>query len=174
MFDHFAFITAPRPPTTEEAAFNETANFVWPDLNFGILPSGGESVYVNVGHISEGTLFPFGGHLSTHWEYLAARALEPASVATWIRVEDPDPDRDGRPLWFIPEPENRLIRPLHLSVGEACGRTADKLNLEIVWSVFAPEHQFGTSARFAYRSTRQLNRNTRLWGPPRRGFMALT
>ncbi len=124
---------------------------------------------MSIAQIAEGALFPFGGHLSTHWEYLAARALKPASVATWVRVEDPD--RDGRPLWFIPEPENPLIRPLHLSVGEASGRTAAKRNLEIVWSVFAPEHQFGTSARFAYRSsTLQLDRGTRLWGPPRRGF----
>ena len=92
-------------------------------------------------------------------------------MATWIRLEDPD--RDGRPLWFIPEPENRLILPLHLSVGEACGRFANKLNLEIVfWSVFAPEDPFGTSARFMYRATRQLTKGTRLWGPPRREFYA--
>ena len=28
-------------PRAEEAAFNESANFVWPDLNFGRLRSGG-------------------------------------------------------------------------------------------------------------------------------------
>ena len=99
---------------------------------------------MNVDHIDEGTLFPFGGQLSTHWEYLAALALKPASVATWVRVEDPD--RDGRPLWFIPQPKNPLTLPLHLSVGEAWGKMAAKRNLEIVWSVFAPEDQFGTSA----------------------------
>ena len=57
-------------------------------------------------------------------------------------------------------------------MGEACGKTANKRNLEIVWSVFAPEDQFGTSARFMYRSTRQLNRGTRLWGLPRCEFYA--
>ena len=118
--------------------------------------------------IAKGTLFPFGGQFSTHWEYLAARALKPSSVSAWIPVEDPD--RDGRPLWFSPEPENPRILPLNLSVGEASGRNAAKLNLEIVWSVFAPELQFGTSSRFAYRSTRQLDRGARLWGPPRHGF----
>ncbi len=171
VFGHFPFITAPRrPPTAEEAQINQSSNYVWPDLNFDRLRTGGESVHVNVDHIAEGTLFPFGGHLCTHWEYLAAAASEPASVSTWIRIEDPD--RDGRPLWYIPEAENPLILPLHLSVGEACGSTANKLNLEIVWSVFAPEDQFGTSSRFVYRSTRQLNHGTRLWGPPRRGFYA--
>ena len=89
---------------------------------------------------------------------------EPASVSTWVRIEDPD--RDGRPLWYILEAENPLILPLHLSVVEAYGSAANKLNLEIVWSVFAPEDQFGTSSRFVYRSTRQLNRRTRLWGTP--------
>ena len=44
--------------------------------------------------------------------------------------------------------------------------------LEIVWSVFAPEDQYGTSSRFVYRATRRLNRNTRLWGPRRSGFYA--
>ena len=57
-------------------------------------------------------------------------------------------------------------------MGEACGKTANKLNLEIVWSVFAPEDQFWTSSRFMYRSIRKLNRGTRLWGPSRRGFYA--
>ena len=90
--------------------------------------------------IAEGTLFPFGGQFSTHWEYLTARALKPSSVAAWIPVEDPD--RDGRPLWFSPAPENPLIRPLHLSVGEASGRDSAKLNLEIAWSVFTLELQF--------------------------------
>ena len=61
-----------------------------------VLRSGGESVHVNVDYIAEGTLFPFGGHLCTHWEYLAAAAADPASVSTWIRIENPD--RDGRPL----------------------------------------------------------------------------
>ena len=170
MYDHFPFITEPRPPTAEEAESNECANFVWPDLSFGQLRSGGEAVYVNVDHIDEGTLFPFGGQLCTHWEYLAAIAADLASVASWIRLEDPD--RDGRPLWFIPEPEDPLILPLHLSVGEACGRSANKLNLEIVWSVFAPEESFGTSARCMYRATRRLTKATWLWGPPRREFYA--
>ncbi len=39
--------------------------------------------------IAKGTLFPFGGQFSTHWEYLAARALKPSSVEAWIPVEDP-------------------------------------------------------------------------------------
>ena len=116
---------------------------------------------MSVAEIAEGTLFPFSGHFSTHLEYLAARALKPASVSTWVRVKE-DPDRDGRPLWFRPEPENPLILPLHLSVGKALGRNAATRNLEIVWSVFSPEHQFGTSAWFAYRSTLQLHRGARL------------
>ena len=92
---------------------------MWLDLAFGSLGGGKESVHVNVEHIAKGTLFPFGGHLCTHWEYLAAA---PASVSTWVRVEDGD--RDGFPMWFIPEAENPLIFPLHLSVGEAWGRDA--------------------------------------------------
>ena len=48
--------------------------------------SGQESVHVNVDHIAKGTLFPFGGCISA----------EPASVSTWIRIEDSD--RDGCPL----------------------------------------------------------------------------
>ena len=35
---------------------------------------------------------------------------------------------------------------------------------------FAPEGEFASAACFLYRATRQLNRGTRLWGPPRRGF----
>jgi hypothetical protein len=73
-------------------------------------------------------------------------------------------------LWFSPQSENPLIPPLHLSVGEASGRNAARWNLEIVWSVFAHELQFGTSSRFAYRSTQQLERGA----SPAMGFMALT
>ena len=146
VFDHFPFIRAPRPPTAEELEFNQTTNYMWPDLSFGQLRTGPEAVYVNVDHIAEGTLFPYGGGLCTDWEYIAAVAAEAESVATWVRVEDPD--RDGRPLWFNPAAENPLILPLHLSVGEACGSLAKKLNLEVVWSVFAPWDHFGTSSRF--------------------------
>ena len=89
VFGHFPFITAPRPPTAEEVQINQCENYVWPDLSFGQHRTGGESVHVNVNHIAEGTLFPFGGHLSTQWEYLVATALDPASVSTWIRIEDP-------------------------------------------------------------------------------------
>ena len=92
---------------------------MWPDLAFGSLGGGKESVYVNVEHIAKGTLFPFGGHLCTHWEYLAAA---PASVSTWVRVEDSD--RDGFPMWFIPEAEKPAYIPSALvcggSVGERC------------------------------------------------------
>ena len=167
VYDHFPFIVAPRSPTAEEVAVNKTANFVWPGLEFDILKSG-EAVYVGRVPIAEGTLIPFGGQFTTHWEYLVARALKTSSVAAWIPVEDHD--RDGCPLWFNPAPENPRIRPLHLSVGEASGRDAAKLNLEIAWSVFAPDDQFGTSSRFVYRSTQQLVPGARLWGPPRRGF----
>jgi hypothetical protein len=158
---------APQSPTAEEVAVNTTANFVWPGLEFDILKSG-EAVYVGRVPIAEGTLIPFGGQFTTHWEYLIARASNPASVAAWIPVEDHD--RDGRPLWFNPAPENPLIQPLHLSVGEATGRDAAKLNMEIAWSVFAPEEQFCTSSRFVYRSIEDLAPKARLWGPPRRGF----
>ena len=160
VFDHFPFIRFPRPPTVEEFAVNQTRNYVWPDLSFSQLRSQ-EAVYVNVDRIAKGTLFPFGGGLCTHWEFLAAAAAEPKSVATWIPVEDPD--RDGRPLWFIPAAENPLIFPLHLSVGEACGHRAPKLNLD---------EPFGISSRFAYRSITTLDRDTRLWGPSRSGFFA--
>ena len=162
VFDHFPFIRFPRPPTVE---LNQTRNYVWPDLSFSQLRSQ-EAVNVNVDRIAEGTLFPYGGGLCTHWEFLAAAAAEPKSVATWVPVEDPD--RDGRPLWFIPAAENPLILPLHLSVGHL----APKLNLEVVWSVFSPDDPFGTSSRFAYRSIRALDRETRLWGPSRSGFFA--
>ncbi len=158
---------APRSPTVEEVAVNETANFVWPGLGFEKLKSG-EAVYVGGAPIAKGTLIPFGGEFTTHWEYLVARTSKPSSVAAWIPVEDHD--RDGCPLWFDPAPENPLIRPLHLSVGEATGRDAAKRNLEIAWSVFAPEEQFGTSSRFVYRATQLLAPGARLWGPPRRGF----
>jgi hypothetical protein len=127
VYDHFPFIVAPRSPTAEEVAVNETANFVWPGLEFDILKSGEAVYYVGRVPIAEGTLIPFGGQFTTHWEYLVARALKTSSVAAWIPVEDHD--RDGRPLWFNPAPENPLIRPLHLSVGEASGRDAAKLNL---------------------------------------------
>jgi len=93
---------------------------VWPDLAFGSPGGGKESVHVNVKHIAKGTLFPFGGHLCTHWEYLAAAASDPALVLTWVRVEDSDQDCG----LFIPEAENPPIFPLHLSVGEAWGRDA--------------------------------------------------
>ena len=169
VFDHFPFIRFPRPPTVEEFQLNETRNYVWPDLSFLQL-SAQEAVYVNVDQIAEGKLIPLGGGFCTHWEFLAAAAAEPNSVATWIPVEDPD--RDGRPLWFIPAAENPLILPLHLSVGEACGHRAGKLNLEIVWSVFCPDEPFGTSSRFEYRSITTLERDTRLWGPSRSGFFA--
>ena len=88
VFGHFPFIRAPRPPTEQEAAINRCPNYVWLDLAFGSLGGGKESVHVNVEHIAKGTLFPFGGHLCTHWGYLAAAASEPASVSTWVRVED--------------------------------------------------------------------------------------
>ena len=89
------------------------------DLSFGRLRSGQESVHVNVDHIAKGTLFPFGGHFCTHWEYLAAASAEPASVSTRCQ-----PDLDGCPLWYLLESRNPLISPLHLSVGEACGKRA--------------------------------------------------
>ena len=162
VYDHFPFIVAPRSPTAEEVVVNETVNFVWPGLEFDILKSG-EAVYVSKGAlipIAKGTLIPFGGEFTTHWEYLVARASKPSSVAAWIPVEDHD--CDGCPLWFDPAPANSLIRPLHLSVGEAFGRDAAKRNLEIAWSVFAPEEQFGTSSRFVYRATQLLAPGARL------------
>ena len=134
VFWHFPFIRPPRPPTEKEADINEYSNYVWPDLSFGRLRSGQESVHVNVDHIAKGTPFPFGGHLCTHWEYLAATLADPASVSTRIRIEDSS-DLDGCPLWYIPESRNPLIFSLHLSAGEACGKRAGDLILEIVWSV---------------------------------------
>ena len=97
------------------------------------------------------------------------KAADSASVWTWIRVEVVD--RDGRPMWFIPESKEPVLFPLHSFVGEARKKRAKFMNLEIVWSVFATE-EFWTSARFFYRTLRELKRNTRLWGPPIGKFCA--
>ena len=78
-------------------------------ISLSVVSVGGkESVHVNVEHITKGTLFPFDGHLCTHWEYLAAAASDSASVFTWVRVEDGD--RDGFPIWFIPDAGNCVVR----------------------------------------------------------------
>jgi hypothetical protein len=67
---------------------------------------------VNEDPISKG-IFPFGGHLCTHWEYPAAIPAEPASVST-RRCQ---PDLDGCPSFLVYS-------------GEACGkRAASDLNL---------------------------------------------
>ena len=138
IFGQYPFIRPPRSPTEKEAEISECSNYVWPDLSFGRLRSGQESVHVNVDHIAKGTLFPFGGHLCR-----AATSAEPASVSTQCQ-----PDLDGCPLRYIPESRNLLIFPLHLFVGEACGkRAAGDLILETVWSVFAPEDEFASAAR---------------------------
>ena len=172
VFDPYPFILPPRAPTELEVEFNECSNFIWPGHNSEKLRSNGkESIHVNVDHIAEGTLLPFGGHLCTHWEYLAANEADPSSVSTWVRVEDHDRD-DGRPLWYILESLDPVVFPLHSYVGEVCGRRAGDRNLEIVWSVFSPEKEYRSSARFMYRTTRRLNRRTRLWDPPVRGFFA--
>ena len=107
-FGQYSFIRPPRSPSEKEAEISECSNYVWPDLSFGRFRSGQESVHVNVDHTANGTLFPFGGHLCTHWEYPAAALAEPASVSTLCQ-----PDLDGCPLWYIPESQNPLIFPLH-------------------------------------------------------------
>jgi len=109
------FIALPRPPSDSERALNRTTNYVWPDLYFQPSGDGNEGVYVKSLSILPGTLLPIGGDLVTHWEYLAKKAADPASVPTWSRVEDAD--RDGRPMWFIPEYKEPLLFPLHLFVG---------------------------------------------------------
>ena len=95
------FIAIPRPPSDSEGALNGTSNFVWPDLYFLRAADGTEAVYVKSRPILSGTLLPFGGDLVTHWEYLTQKAVDSTAVPTWIPVEDAD--RDGRPMWFIPE-----------------------------------------------------------------------
>ena len=75
--------------------------YVWPDLYFRHARDGSEAVYVKSCRILSGTLLPFGGDFVTHWEYLTQKAVNSMAVSTWIPVEDAD--RDGRPLWFIPE-----------------------------------------------------------------------
>ena len=110
---------------------------MWPDLYFLRASDFTEAVYVNASLISRGTLLPFGGEFVTHWEYLTRKVVESTAVSTWIPVEDPD--RDGRPLWYIPESKEPLVSPLHLLVGVARNKGAKELNLKIVWSVFAAE-----------------------------------
>ena len=73
-----------------------------------------EAVYVNTRSISSDTQLPFGGEFVTHWEYLTRKAVQ---STTWIPVEDPD--RDGRPLWYIPESKEPLVLPLHSRVDAA-------------------------------------------------------
>jgi hypothetical protein len=76
-----------------------------------------EAVNVNTRSISSDTLLPFGGEFVTHWEYLTRKAVQSTAVSTLIPVEDPD--RDGRPLWYIPESKEPLVLPLHSRVGAA-------------------------------------------------------
>ena len=135
------FTAPPRPPSDSERALNKCPNHVWPDLYFQQIGDGKEAVYVKASQILSGV----GGYLVTHWEYLVEKAADPASVSTWIRVEDAD--RDGRPLWFIPKFQEPFVFPLHSYVGEARAKRAKDMNVEIVWSVFAAE-EFSSSARF--------------------------
>ena len=166
--DH-QFIAIPRPPTEAERELNKVPNHVWPDLYFQTANDGTEAVYVKVSSIPAGTLLPFGGELVTHWEYLARKAVQATAVSTWIPLEDAD--LDGRPLWYIPESQDPLVVSLHTRVGAAVKKRSTDLNVEIVWSVFgAPE--FLSSARLFYCTLRDLNRSTRLWGPPVAGFFA--
>ena len=96
------FTAPPRPLSDSERALNKCPNHVWPDLfYFQQIGDGKEAVYVKASRFYPALFFLLGGYLVTHWQYLAEKAADPASVSTWIRVEDAD--RDGRPLWFIPE-----------------------------------------------------------------------
>ena len=170
-FRHFPFIRSPRPPTAKEAEINECSNYVWPDLSFGRLRSGQESVHVNVDHIAKGTLFPFGGQLCTHWEYLAATSAEPASVSARIRIEDFD--LDGCPLWYV---YSGVAKPTYFSSalvreGSVWVEGGRSKLLDRLVSFAPPEDEFASSARFLYRATRQLNRGTRLCGPPTQGVL---
>ncbi len=163
------FIAIPRSPSEAEKIVNKVPNYVWPDLYFLKAGDGTEAVCVKVKSIPFDTLLPFGGELVTHWEYLARKSIQAMAVATWIPVEDPD--LDGRPLWYIPGSSDPRVLSLHTRVGSAGGKRPKELNVEIVWSVFgAPE--FLSSARLFYRTLRDLNRQTRLWGPPIAGFFA--
>ena len=166
--DH-QFITIPRPPTEAERELNKVPNHVWPDLYFETAKDDTEAVYVKVSSIPAGTLLPFGGDLVTHWEYLARKAVQASAVSTWIPLEDAD--LDGRPLWFIPETQNPLVVSLHTRVGTAVKKRSTDVNVEIVWSVF-PAPEFSSSARLFYCTLRDLNRSTRLRGPPVAGFFA--
>ncbi len=164
--DH-EFIAIPRSPSEAEKELNRVPNYVWPDLYFLKAADGTETVYVKVRSIPPDMLLPFGGELVTHWEYLARKSIQAMAVATWIPVEDPD----RRPLWYIPESSDPRVVSLHTRVGAAGGERSKELNVEIVWFVFgAPE--FSSSARLFYRTLRELNRQTRLWGPPIAGFFA--
>ena len=166
-YDHYKFTTPPCPPSDEERALNNCPNHVWPDLYFKQAGGGEEGIYVNVAVIPKGTLFPIGGHFRTHWEYLAEKRPDLASVSSWFPIEDFD--RDGLALWYVPDSLHPLVFPLHVSVGEAIEGRAKTLNLEIVGSVF-PAEGYTSSARLFYRALRDLRRNTQLWGPSVIGF----
>ena len=119
------FIALPRPPSDLERAVNRISNYVWSDLYFRPSGDGSEGVYVKSPSILPGILLPVGGDLVTHWEYLTKKAADPASVSTWIPVEDAD--RDGRPMWFVPESKEPLLFPLHSFVVKAQKKRANKV-----------------------------------------------
>ena len=119
------FIALPRPLSDSERAGNRISNYVWPDLYFRPSGDGSEGVYVKSPTILPGILLPVGGDLVTHWEYLTKKAADPVSVSTWIPVEEAD--RDGRPMWFVPESKEPLLFPLHSFVGKAQKKRANKV-----------------------------------------------
>ena len=131
-----------------------------------------KGVFANVA-LKAKTLILAGGQFVSHWEYLAMRRVDPASVSTWLRIEDPHlkGPRKSHALWFIPSRANPLVAALHeFVVGETGVTTTAEPNLHIVWSVFA-DKGFSSSSRILYYVARYLNVGTRLHAPPLMRFI---
>ena len=112
-------------PPTEEDTETIFPSYMWLSLYFqGVLtgrkraskgtPALMEGVFVNV-TLKAKTLLPAGGQFVSHWKHLAARRVDPASVSTWLRIEDPSPNgpRKSKTLWFIPGRAIPLVAALH-------------------------------------------------------------
>ena len=132
-----------------------------------------KGVFANVA-LKAKTLILAGGQFVSHWEYLAImRRVDPASVSTWLRIEDPHlkGPRKSHALWFIPSRANPPVAALYeFVVGETGVTTTAEPNLHIVWSVFA-DKGFSSSSRILYYVARYLNVGTRLHAPPLMRFI---
>ena len=126
-------------PPTEEDTETGFPSYMWLSLYFqGDLtgrkraskgtPALMEGVSVNVITLKAKTLLPAGGQFVSHWKHLAARRVDPASVSTWLRIEDPNPNvlRKSKTLWFIPGRVNPLGAALHERTSSNTYRSTSK------------------------------------------------